>query len=237
MTKHLCTILIGAIIATAARSAHATDFKDIFNNEKIGQIISNIGQTVANATATTKFTVDDLVGTWKYKSPGISFRSESTLANISGAAAATAIEEKLAPYYKRSRMTKVTLTVDKSHNFAIKTTYGTFKGTIEKSSQDDMLVFKFNVLGAVPIGHVNAMATKSDNQLNITFDASRLINILKRLPKVASNTSFSTVASILDNYHRLSHDTQINVVRIAHQKPARRPHTHTLTLFCRISQE
>ena len=189
MTKHLCTILIGAIIATAARSAHATDFKDIFNNEKLGQIISNIGQTVANATATTKFTVDDLVGTWKYKSPGISFRSESTLANISGAAAATAIEEKLAPYYKRSRMTKVTLTVDKSHNFAIKTTYGTFKGTIEKSSQDDMLVFKFNVLGAVPIGHVNAMATKSDNQLNITFDASRLINILKRLPKVASNTS------------------------------------------------
>lgn len=139
-------------------------------------------------------------------------------------------------------MTKVSLTVDKSHNFAIKTTYGTFKGTIEKSSQDDMLVFKFNVLGAVPIGHVNAMATKSDNQLNITFDASRLINILKRLPKVASNTSFSTVASILDNYdniylHRLSHDTQINVVRIAHQKPARRPHTHTITLFCRFSQE
>lgn len=201
MTKYLCTILIGAIIATAARSAHATDFKDFFNNEKLGQIISNIGQTVANAT--TKFTVDDLVGTWKYKSPGISFRSESTLANISGAAAATAIEEKLAPYYKRSRMTKVTLTVDKSHNFAIKTTYGTFKGTIEKSSQDDMLVFKFNVLGAVPIGHVNAMATKSDNQLNITFDASRLINILKRLPKVASNTSFSTVASILDNYDNI----------------------------------
>ena len=111
-------------------------------------------------------------------------------------------------------MTKVTLTVDKSHNFAIKTTYGTFKGTIEKSSQDDMLVFKFNVLGAVPIGHVNAMATKSDNQLNITFDASRLINILKKLPKVkdlnaeysallASNTSFSTVASILDNYDNI----------------------------------
>ena len=108
MTKYLCTILIGAIIATAARSAHATDFKDIFNNEKLGQIISNIGQTVANATATTKFTVDDLVGTWKYKSPGISFRSESTLANISGAAAATAIEEKLAPYYRSATELRTT---------------------------------------------------------------------------------------------------------------------------------
>lgn len=42
MTKHLCTILIGAIIATAARSAHATDFKDIFNNEKLGQIIITV---------------------------------------------------------------------------------------------------------------------------------------------------------------------------------------------------
>ena len=149
MTKHLCTILIGAILASVASTSHATDFKDIFNKGNLGQIISNIGQTVANATATTKFTVDDLVGTWKYKSPGISFRSESTLANISGAAAATAIEEKLAPYYKRSRMTNVILTVDKSHNFAIKTTYGTFKGTVEKSSQDDMLVFKFNILGSV----------------------------------------------------------------------------------------
>lgn len=203
MTKHLYTILIGAILALTSPTSHATDFKDIFNKGNLGQIISNIGQTVANATATTNFTVDDLVGTWKYKSPGISFRGESTLANIGGAAAATAIEEKLAPYYKRSRMTNVTLTVDKSHNFTIKTTYGTFKGTIEKSSQDDMLVFKFNILGTVSIGHVNAMATKSGNQLNITFDASRLINILKKLPKVASNTSFSTVASILDNYDNI----------------------------------
>ena len=185
----------------AAPTSHATDFKDIFNKGNLGQIISNIGQTVATATATTNFTVDDLVGTWKYKSPGISFRGESTLANIGGAAAA--IEEKLAPYYKRSRMTNITLTVDKSHNFAIKTAYGTFKGTVEKSSQDDILVFKFNILGTVSIGHINAMATKSGNQLNITFDASRLIKILKKLPKVASNTTFSTVASILDNYDNI----------------------------------
>lgn len=203
MTKKLCALAIGAFVGLAAAAAPAPDLKDLFKNADIGQIIGNIGQTVANATATTNFTVDDLVGTWKYKSPGISFRGDNTLANIGGAAAATAIENKLAPYYKRTKLTNVTLTVDKDHNFAIKTNYGTFKGTVEKSSQDDMLVFKFNILGTVSIGHVNAMATKSGNQLNITFDASRLIAILKKLPKVASNSSFSTVASILDNYDNI----------------------------------
>ena len=203
MTKKLCALAIGAFVGLAAAAAPTPDIKDLFKNADIGQFIGNIGQTVANATATTNFTVDDLVGTWKYKSPGISFRGDNTLANIGGAAAATAIENKLAPYYKRTKLTNVTLTVDKDHNFAIKTSYGTFKGTVEKSSQDDMLVFKFNILGTVSIGHVNAMATKSGNQLNITFDASRLIAILKKLPKVASNSSFSTVASILDNYDNI----------------------------------
>lgn len=204
MARILRTIITATALTLAATSVNAApDLRDLLKGINTEDIINGIGQTIANATATSKFTVDDLVGTWKYQSPGIAFKGDNTLANIGGAAAATTIENRLAPYYKKAKLTNITLTVDSQHNFAFKTTYGTFKGTVSKQSGSETLTFNFNVLGKVSIGHIDAIATKAGNQLNITFDASRLIEILKKLPKVTSNASFSTISSILDNYDNI----------------------------------
>ena len=103
--KKLFSLAI-AMLAASAISASAFDPKDLLNglgggssdksettDSKSGSgLLDALGGFVNNVTANSKFTVDDLVGSWSYTSPAVSFQSENALKNIGGAGAATAVE-------------------------------------------------------------------------------------------------------------------------------------------------
>lgn len=174
---------------------------------KLGDILGSIGQTIKNATATTKFSTDDLVGSWKYKSPAVSFKSESTLKNIGGAAAATAVENKLATYYKRYGLTNVSLEVDStgtaaSPKFVMKLSRATVRGNILKK-EDGSLAFKFNVFGKINLGEVDCMATKSGSELNLTFDAKRFITLISKVAAITGSSSIKALTELLNSYENI----------------------------------
>lgn len=149
--------------------------------------------------ANDKFTVDDLVGSWSYDSPAVSFESDNALKKIGGAGAATAVESKLAPYYKTLGLNKTTLTVDTEHNFVMKLGVAQLKGTVEKG-EDGSLVFAFNAFGKINLGKVSAHATKVGSTLNLTFDATRLIQILTKVAGVLNNSTLKTVTDLINSY-------------------------------------
>lgn len=157
-----------------------------------------IGNFINNTIANNKFTIDDLVGDWKYKSPAVSFQSGNVLQNIGGAAVATALEDQLEPYYRRLGFNRTTLTVDADHNFIIKLGLVTLKGTIGKT--DDRLVFSFNAFGRVPLGTLAANATKAGDVVNLTFDAEKLINILNKVSGTLNNATLTTLTNLLNTY-------------------------------------
>ena len=171
------------------------------STSKAGDILGGIVGAVQSATATTKFSVDDLVGTWNYSSPAVSLKSDNALKKIGGVAATTALEEKLAGYYKTAGLTSVVLTVDAEHNFTMKLKFATLKGTVEKDGED--LKFNFSALGKVKLGSVSARATKSLDTLNLTFDVSGLISVLQKVSSVANIKSLSTVSDLLSGYDGL----------------------------------
>ena len=219
--KILRLLVIAAIIA-AAQSASAFDPKDILGglagavkgsqssedttqttgsseSQSSGGILGAIGSFVNNVTANKKFSVDDLVGTWNYAGPCVTFQSENALKKIGGAGAATAVESKLEPYYKKLGFTRTTLTVDKEHNFVLKMGVLTLKGVVEKNDKD-MLVFNFNAFGKVPPGSVAANATKSSSQLNLTFDATKMIQVLTKVASVLNSTSLNALTTLINSY-------------------------------------
>ncbi len=169
-------------------SAQAFDPKDL------------IGGLINKATASSKFTIDDLKGTWTYDSPAVSFESDNVLKSIGGAGAAAAVEEKLKPYYQKLGFTKTTLTVDEEHNFSLKLGLLILKGKVEKDESGENLVFSFNAIGSKSLGKVNAKATKSGDTLNLTFDATRLIQILTKISSKLNIKSLNTLSSILNSY-------------------------------------
>lgn len=168
----------------------------------LGKLISTGVQAVQNATATSNFSAEDLVGTWTYSSPGVNFKGENALANIGGAAAATTIENKLAPYYKKAGLDKSQLVVNQDLTFTFNLGAVKLSGTIEKTKDSD-LIFNFSAFGKVNIGKVDCIATKSGSMLNLTFNASKVLAVAKKLSSVSSNSTFKTVNSMLSQYDGL----------------------------------
>ena len=208
-------IILSALAASVAASASAFDPKDLLGNlgklngdttsttgdsQSTGGVLGSLGSLIGNVVANNKFSIDDLVGTWSYSSPAVSFQSENALMKIGGAGAATAVENQLAPYYQRLGFTNTSLTVDADHNFSLKMGLLVLKGTVEKDEEDNGLVFNFNAFGKISLGKVKANATKAGKTLNLTFDATRLIQMLTKISSKLNIKTLSTLSTILNNY-------------------------------------
>ena len=102
MKKFITTVLLALVVSA---SSYAFDIKDLFGGKETTEtestsgsdngssgILGAIGSFVNSVTANSNFSVDDLVGTWNYTSPAVTFDSENALKNVGGAAAATAVE-------------------------------------------------------------------------------------------------------------------------------------------------
>lgn len=165
----------------------------------LGKLISAGVQTIQNATASSKFEATDLIGTWNYTSPAVSFKGDNALANVGGAAAATTIENKLAPYYQKAGLQNSQLVVKNDLTFTWKLGVMTLTGNIEKN-KDSNLVFNFSAFGKVKIGKVDCNATKSGSTVNLTFDASKILSIAQKIASISSSSTFQTVNSLLSNY-------------------------------------
>ena len=183
--------------ALGSRSANSGE-GDGDQNQGSGAL-GALGAFINNTIANNNFTIDDLQGTWNYISPAVSFKSDNAFQNIGGAAAATALESQLEPHYRRLGFNRTSLVVDAEHNFTLKLGLVQLKGKIEKD-QNDMLVFNFSAFGRVNLGKVAANATKSGNTLNLTFDATRLINLLNKVAGAVNNNTLSALSNLLSSY-------------------------------------
>ena len=110
------------------------------------------------------------------------------------------MEDKLAPYYKTLGLTRTSLTVDAEHNFTMKLGVAQLKGTIEKDDESGNLIFAFNAFGKVSLGKVSAHATKAGSTLNLTFDATRLVQILTKVAGVLNNATLKAVTDLVNSY-------------------------------------
>jgi hypothetical protein len=192
--------LLNALKGTSSStSSSSSTTSDQTTTSGLGSLLGTLGQTIQNATASTSFSLDDLVGTWKYSSPAVSFDSSNTLQNLGGAAVSTQIENKLATYYKKFGMTSIQLTVDSDYSFSMKLKYGTLKGTISKND-DGTLTFNFSALGSYNYGAINSRATKSGNQLNLTFDAEKLMSMMSTVASLTNNSTLTTAMSLINSY-------------------------------------
>ena len=217
-----CMAIALAVIALGGFNAAAFDPKDLLNGLKSalggsgeatetntetdntgsntgGGILGAIGGFINNTLANNNFTVDDLIGTWDYVSPAVSFASDNALKKIGGAGAATALEGKLEPYYNQLGFNNTVFTVADDHSFVLKMGLISLSGEVEKAD-DGMLEFNFSAFGKVPLGKVRANATKAGSTLNLTFDATKLIQILTKVSSVLNNTTLKTLSSLLSSY-------------------------------------
>ena len=195
--KSIKTIILATAMLMSFSQAQAWDWSSI--KDAVSNVIGdNAGNIVDNILKTDKLEVADLAGTWKSSGSAISFKSENVLEKAGGVAAASTIESKLAPYYKKVGLDKATFTFTQDGNLTITLKNGRqITGTVEKGTTEGTMVFTFGKLAG--LGKVTAYVSKGTT-LNIMFDASKLIKFVSAIASYTGQSTLSSVASLLNKY-------------------------------------
>lgn len=167
-------------------------------SQNISDLLNTVKDVVEDLTASKDFKIEDIAGTYNYVAPAVSLKGDNALKNIGGSAAASKIEDKLAPFYTRIGFDKLVVTINPDSTFVFSVKNLNLKGLITKN--DDGLVFTFDKLKNHP---VSCITTKSGDKLSLCFDATKLISVLETVSKVISLDSVKTVVSLLKSYDGL----------------------------------
>ena len=199
--KKLKVLVLGLALSFGFQASSAQGLGDILKG--LGGSGNDLGNTIGNFIdgifTKTDLSLSDLVGEYVSQGPAVTFKSDNFLQKAGGIAGAAAIETKLQPYYEKYGLTGMTLTIDNDANFNMKVKGMTLKGTITKNDEEGTFNFNFQVVG-MNLGKFVAYVEKSGNNLNLMFDANKLMTIISAIAKFTGNQLASTLSTILDSY-------------------------------------
>jgi len=158
-----------------------------------GGTISNVITSVIGAQTVTRA---NLIGSWKYVSPGCAFTSENLLAKAGGEVAAAQIRTKVQPYYQQIGIsgsnTSITFNEDGTYSAQFRGTRMSGKWTFDEKT------YKVNLQGLLL--SINCYAKRNANGIGLLFEASKLLTLLQTMAAMSGNSNIQAVGEISKNY-------------------------------------
>ena len=158
-----------------------------------GGTISNVITSVIGAQTVTRA---NLIGSWKYVSPGCAFTSENLLAKAGGEVAAAQIRTKVQPYYQQIGIsgsnTSITFNEDGTYSAQFRGTPMSGKWTFDEKT------YKVNLQGLLL--SINCYANRNANGIGLLFEASKLLTLLQTMAAMSGNSNIQAVGEISKNY-------------------------------------
>lgn len=196
-------------------SASEWDIKNLLNNVGSKNSTENAADTaktesglagllsgVANqlGIGSSDLTIEKLVGTWNYSNPAVSFASENLLLKAGGSAAATQVETKIAPYYKRVGLNQLVMTIAEDSTFTFKVRTVNLNGVISRNTETGNFVFQFKAFKQINMGAMESNIVMNGNTMELTFDVSNLITIVEKIGQYSGNSTIKGVSTLLNQY-------------------------------------
>lgn len=206
--KILVSLLLSAVCVCNMSAQTLDDLKNLLKGsgnktEQTSDSSSSLGGTLGsilgNVLGNDKITPADLVGSWKYSAPAVTFKSDNMLKKAGGAAASATIENKLKPYYQRAGVDRIVLTVNNDSTFVMKLAKGSLSGTLAQG-EPGFMQFKFKAMKKINLGTLNGAVSKVGNQISVTFDISKLMTLVNRIASISGNSTLKGVNSMLQSY-------------------------------------
>lgn len=164
----------------------------------IGDILSGVAGALG--LGNSQAGIEQLAGTWTYSAPAVSFKSDNFLLKAGGAAAATTVEKKLEPYYKTAGLTSLTVTINNDSTFTFKGRRATLNGTIDRNGDNGTYVFHFKAFNKVNIGSMEAFIQLAGDNMELTFDISKLMTLIQRISAMTNNSTLKGASALLEQY-------------------------------------
>ena len=157
---------------------------------------SALGNIIGSVLGVNKVSEANLVGTWKYTSPGCAFTSDNLLAKAGGEVAAQKIKSQLLPYYQSLGIAagNTLFTFKEDKTFSGKLAGKSISGTYTYDPQTGAINLKTLLLS------MNGYVTLTTKGISLLFESQKILSVMQTLGALSGNSTISTIGEISKNY-------------------------------------
>lgn len=195
MKRIISLLFIAGTLCFAGQTATAQSLQDLLNKVTGNETVKNI---VENVTGTTIKV--DVTGTWTYSGTAVKFESNDLLKSTAASLAASQVEEKMDEYVAKVGIKPGTFsfTFNADNTFTAKVKGKSFNGTYTVSEDYKTMSLQFGK--AIGLKPFNAAISATNSQLDLLFQADKLLELIGKLTSSSKNSTLKAIGSIAGQY-------------------------------------
>lgn len=198
----------------AAFSVSASESQDLLG-DLLGKVSSGVDvkevvtDVIDGVFSKENLTVADIAGDWQSTGSAVCFQSENLLQKAGGAAAASALEQKMDPYFKKYGFDKSLIKITEDGNITISAGKYTLSGTVKVNDDKRYagnFIVTFKAMGIMSLGSFDTYVTLTNNvltgkkELDMMFDAQKLVAMMKLVASLSKSSVAKSVTSLVESY-------------------------------------
>ena len=194
MKRNFIKLALICLTTFSTQSAGAqTDLGNILNNvlggnNSTSDVVSGLTSIFSSCKQATEKTI---IGTWVYEEPAIVLQSDNVLTSAAAKLAAKKAETKLQEQLNKIGIKKGALTLTFNSDGTFSETFGSKRVSGTWSIKNSKLIMKHTVRSTTLTTQV------SGKELMFVTDASKLLKLFQTLGSNSTNSSISTVTSLI----------------------------------------
>ena len=194
MKRNFIKLALICLTTFSTQSAGAqTDLGNILNNvlggnNSTSDVVSGLTSIFSSSKQATEKTI---IGTWVYEEPAIVLQSDNILTSAAAKLAAKKAETKLQEQLNKIGIKKGALTLTFNSDGTFSETFGSKSVSGTWSIKNSKLIMKHTVRSTTLTTQV------SGKELMFVTDASKLLKLFQTLGSNSTNSSISTVTSLM----------------------------------------
>lgn len=194
MKRNFIKLALICLTTFSTQSAGAqTDLGNILNNvlggnNSTSDVVSGLTSIFSSSKQATEKTI---IGTWVYEEPAIVLQSDNVLTSAAAKLAAKKAETKLQEQLNKIGIKKGALTLTFNSDGTFSETFGSKSVSGTWSIKNSKLIMKHTVRSTTLTTQV------SGKELMFVTDASKLLKLFQALGSNSTNSSISTVTSLM----------------------------------------
>ena len=193
--KRIIISIMAVAVCLAGQTASAQTLKDLLKKATNNETVKNVVESVTGTTLPV-----DVKGTWTYSGTAVKFESEDLLKSTAASLAAGQVEDKLDEYVQKVGIKAGTFsfTFNEDKTFSANVKGKSFNGTYSVSEDYKTMSLQFGKTFATKPFTAAISATSA--QLDLLFQADKLLELLEKLTASSNNATLKTVSTIAGQY-------------------------------------
>ena len=193
--KRIIISIMAMAVCLAGQTASAQTLKDLLKKATNNETVKNVVESVTGTTLPV-----DVKGTWTYSGTAVKFESEDLLKSTAASLAAGQVEDKLDEYVQKVGIKAGTFsfTFNEDKTFVVTVKGKNFNGTYTVSEDYKTMTLQFGKTFATK--PFTAAISATSTQLDLLFQADKLLELLEKLTASSNNATLKTVSTIAGQY-------------------------------------